>query len=276
VGTDPQSIFAVFSNFPSFSLLPATAIGDIVRAAKRIHPTSKGPWYIFFDEITAIPEWQVGVKAAWDAGVTAEDALLITASSAHDLKRGAERAEEFLSPQGEGVASRLVSQGPALREAFAAYLRVGGFPAAVNDSMSNPQREVSSETLQMLWDAIAGDITRSQRDRTAALKLLQTVGTSLRSPLSWLSAARSMGVDSPHTAKQYTEFLAEIFTLLTVFYWDIGRSSLEPSKQRKLYWLDPLMGAMPRALIPGTRAPDEDGMVECAVAAVCSVRPHKP
>jgi predicted AAA+ superfamily ATPase len=283
--------------------LPATIIGDIVRTAKRIHPESKGPWYIFFDEITAIPDWQIGIKAAWDAGVTSDDALLLTASSAHDLKRGAERlpgrrgkgkdylqlplsfrdyctaahgirfddeslaAEEFLSPQGEDVAARLVSQGPALREAFNTYLRVGGFPAAVNDSMSNPGREVSSETLQMLWDVIAGDITRSQRDRTAALKLLQTVGTSLGSPLSWLSAAQAMGVDSPHTAKQYTEFLAEIFTLLTVFYWDIGRASLEPSKQRKLYWLDPLMGAMPRALIPGTRVPGEDGMVECAVAA---------
>lgn len=176
-------------------------------------------------------------------------------------------AEEFLSPQGESIAARLVSQGVALREAFAGYLRVGGFPAAVNDSMSQPQREVSGETLQMLWDVIAGDITRSQRDRTAALKLLQTTGASLGSPLCWLSAARAMGVDSPHTAKQYAEFLAEIFTLLTVHYWDIGRASLEPSKQRKLDWLDPLMGAMPRALIPGTRMPEEDGMVECAVAS---------
>lgn len=83
------------------------------------------------------------MKAAWDAGVTADDALLLTASSAHDLKRGAERlpgrrgkgkdylqlplsfrdycvaahgirfddeplaAEEFLTARGERVAARL-------------------------------------------------------------------------------------------------------------------------------------------------------------------------
>lgn len=283
--------------------LPPNAIGEIVRAAKRIHPHPDGPWYLFFDEITAIPDWQIGVKAAWDAGLTADDALVLSGSSAHDLKRGAERlpgrrgkgkdylqlplsfrdycvaahgvrfddeplaAEEFLTAYGETVAARLVSQGPALREAFATYLAVGGFPAAINDSLSHPQRAVSIETIQMLWDVIAGDISRSRRDRTAALKLLQAVGASLGSPLSWPGAARGMGVDSPHTAKEYVEFLAEIFTLLTVYYWDIGRASLEPSKQRKLYWLDPLMSAMPRALIPGTLTPGNDGMVEGAVAA---------
>jgi len=50
-----------------------------------------GPWYLFLDEITTIADWQLGVKSAWDAGVTTDDALLLTASSAHDLRRGAER-----------------------------------------------------------------------------------------------------------------------------------------------------------------------------------------
>ena len=280
----------------------ASAIVEAVRAAKRLHPNPKGPWYLFFDEITAIADWQLGVKAAWDSGLTADDALLLTASSAHDLKRGAERlpgrrgqgkdylqlpmsfrdyctamhavhfddepiaAEEFLSARGEGVAARLVSQGAVLREAFAGYLRVGGFPAATNDVLQRPDRTVSSETLHMLWDIISGDISHSQRDRTAALKLLQAVGESLGSPLSWLGASRAMGVASPHTSQDYVEFLSEMFTLLTVFYWDIGAHSLEPRKQRKLYLLDPLLAQIPRALIPVTALPGEDGLVECVVA----------
>jgi predicted AAA+ superfamily ATPase len=76
-----------------------------------------------------------------------------------------------------------------------------------------------------------------------------------------------MDVDSPHTAKQYAEFLAEIFALLTVFYWDIGRNSLEPSKQRKLYLLDPVLTRVTRALIPGSSPPPDDGVVESVVAS---------
>jgi predicted AAA+ superfamily ATPase len=290
--------------YASFDVaLPATVIGDIVRAAKRIHPTPAGPWYIFFDEITALPDWQLGIKSAWDAGITSDDALLLTSSSAHDLKRGAERlpgrrgkgrdylqlpmafrdyciaahairfddepilAEEFLTRHGERVAARLTSQSGALRIAFSQYLRTGGFPAAVNDALDHPARDASAETLQMLWDIIAGDVTRSQRDRTAALKLLQVIGTSLGSPISWLSAARSMGVDSPNTAREYAEYLAETFVLLAVYYWDIGRNSLEPSRQRKLYVVDPILASIPRALIPGTPVPGDDGMIESAVAS---------
>ncbi len=281
----------------------ATIIGELVRAAKRLHPAPKGPWYLFFDEITALPDWQLGVRAAWDAGLTADDALLLTASSAHDLKRGAERlpgrrgrgkdylqlpmsfrdyclalhgvhfddepiaAEDFLTARGEGIAARLVSQGPVLRDAFDGYLRVGGFPTATNDALQGDGRTVSSETLQMLWDVISGDISRSMRDRTAALKLLQAVGESLGSPLSWLAASRAMGVASPHTARDYAEFLAEIFTLLTLYYWDIGDNSLEPNKQRKLYLLDPLFAQVPHALIPVTSLPSTDGLVESVAAA---------
>src|SRR5690606_18199514 len=35
--------------------------GVVVRA-KRIHPDPEGPWYIFLDEVTSIPDWQLGIK----------------------------------------------------------------------------------------------------------------------------------------------------------------------------------------------------------------------
>ena len=33
-----------------------------------------------------MPKWQIGVKVAWDSGVTSEDALLLAASSAHEAQ----------------------------------------------------------------------------------------------------------------------------------------------------------------------------------------------
>jgi uncharacterized protein len=278
-------------------------IAEVVRLAKRIHPRPEGPWHLFFDEITSVPQWQLGVKVAWDSGVTSDDALLLTASSAHDLKRGAERLpgrrgkgrdylqlpisfrdfcmlthgvkfddeplwpEEFLTPKGERTLTRLMSQQQTLSGAFEEYQRVGGFPAAVSDLLTEPTRDVTPETLQSLWSIIAGDVSKSGRDPLAALKLLDSIAVSLGSTLSWQSAARAMGFEAPNTAKEYAEFLAESFALLALYYWDIDRKSLEPNKQRKLYWLDPVLGRIPALLIPGSRVAPTDGLIENVVAA---------
>jgi len=62
--------------------------GVVVRA-KRIHPDPEGPWYIFLDEVTSIPDWQLGIKYLWDVGEIREDLVLCTGSSAR--KMGTER-----------------------------------------------------------------------------------------------------------------------------------------------------------------------------------------
>jgi predicted AAA+ superfamily ATPase len=281
---------------------PPEVILDIIRAAKRLHPEPDGPWYLFLDEITSVPDWQVGIKVAWDSGLTADDSILLTASSAHDLKRGAERlpgrrgkghdylqlpmsfrdfctsahgitfddeplaAEEFLTERGHRATTRLMSQADKLAAAFGRYLLVGGFPAAVGDHVAANSGEVSPETLQALWEIIAGDITKSRRDVLAAVKLVDAIGTALGSTLSWQSATRAMGFETPATAKEYAEFLAESFALLAVYYWDISKRSLEPSKQRKIYWMDLALGQIPRLMIPGARTAPQDGVVENAVA----------
>jgi len=67
------------------------ALYDVVRRAKALHPDAEGPWYLFLDEVTSVPRWQRGVTVAWDQGLTRDDFLLLTGSSAHDVKYGAEQ-----------------------------------------------------------------------------------------------------------------------------------------------------------------------------------------
>lgn len=275
---------------------------DVVRRAKSLHPDPEGSWYLFLDEVTSVPDWQKGVKVAWDQGVTREDFLLLTGSSAHDIKSGAEQLPGrrgngndflhlpmsfrdfclqveglslpgetidiagFLDDDGRKLARRLHLHSSDLERAFRTYLSVGGFPAAIGDYRSSPDRRPQPQTLKTLWTAIAGDIARSGRDQTAAVKLLEEVAVSLGNPLKWASAAKAMGVGSNNTARQYVEFLAESFALLTVFFWDQG-GSLQPRKQRKVYYMDPLLGELAPQMIPGARRAPEDGMVENMVAA---------
>lgn len=279
----------------------AGAIGDVIRLAKRIHPEPEGAWYIFLDEITSVPEWEYDVKRCWDSGLTRDDAIVLTASSARDLRIGTERlpgrrgrgrdflqlpmsfrdfclvqgialpeetitAEEFIEPNGRRLAAELYGAGNQLERAFALYLKVGGFPAAVRDALTSSTQSVDDTTIQIFSSVLSGDLTRMKRDPLSGIKLIQRVCQSLGTPLKWSNAAEAMDVENPATAKEYAELLSEIFILLTIFFWDVGRQSLEPKKQRKIYLIDPLYAEIPRALIPGTQLPKEDGMVENLVA----------
>jgi predicted AAA+ superfamily ATPase len=275
---------------------------DAIRRAKSLHPDPAGPWHLFLDEVTSVPQWQRGVKVAWDQGLTRQDFLLLTGSSAHDLKSGAEQLpgrrgngtdflhlpmsfrdfciqveklplpaettdiEGFLSEEGRTLARRLHLLTSDLLRAFRTYLSVGGFPAAIRDYRSSSDRRPQPETVRMLWTVIAGDIARSGRDQTAAAKLLEEVALALGNPLKWASAARAMGMGSNNTAREYVEYLSDSFALLTVFFWDLSGGALQPSKQRKVYYMDPLLAEIPPGLMPGARRPPEAGMVENAMA----------
>ncbi|HXC25892.1 MAG TPA: ATP-binding protein [Gemmatimonadaceae bacterium] len=286
------------------------AIPEVITAAKQLRRDSQGPWYLFLDEVTSVREWQRGLKYAWDRGMIREDCTLVTGSSAHDVRRGAEQlpgrrgdgddflqlpmsfrdfwlavqpsvqeepqridlpedtviVDEFLTPHGRRVCDALFLRFETLERALLAYQRVGGFPAAVRDYLTQTDEQVSARTLRLVWNAIAGDIAKAGRDATAAVKLLEATGISLGSPLKWVNAADAMGVASQSTAKEYMEYLAESFALLGVYYWDLAGGGLSPRRQRKVYFMDPLFGLIAPALIPGARRPPDDGVAENLVA----------
>lgn len=273
------------------------AIRDVVTRAKELHPDPGGPWYLFLDEITSIPDWQLGIKYLWDLGTTRDDLVVCTGSSARKMgteqlpgRRGNGRdlihlpmsfrafaeavagitlpaetvaVADWLTPRGERLAKQLNLKAAALSDAVARYIDVGGFPAAVSDAMNTGS--ATSATIRMLWDMIAGDIQAAGHDKHAALRLIERVGVGLGSPLAWDALRRDMDVGSHNTAKAYTHLLSEAFILLTVFFWGQG-GGFEPDRQRKLYFLDPLLARLAPTLVPGARRPNEDGLVENVVA----------
>lgn len=274
------------------------AIRDVVMRAKRLHPDPDGPWYIFLDEVTSIADWQLGIKYLWDNGAIRDDLVVCTGSSARKMgaeqlpgRRGNGRdfvhlpmsfrafcqsvlgvalpdhtvtAGEWLTPAGLRLARELNLQGEVLADAADLYVHVGGFPAAVRDHMAHGA--ISDATIRMLWEIIAGDIQESGYDKHSALRLLERVGVGLGSPLAWDALREAMDVGSHNTAKAYTHLLSVSFILLTIFHWAQG-AGFEPARQRKLYFLDPLLAQIAPTLIPGGRRPTNDGLMENVVAA---------
>jgi hypothetical protein len=274
------------------------AIPRLIQHAKAATDFGPGPWYLFLDEVTAIPEWQRGVKFAWDQGLIREDFVLCTGSSARrmgteqlpgrrgegrdflqltvsfrDFCRYVRRIElpestvlinEWISASGAAAARRLNLQQAELSAALDAYMRVGGFPAALRDYVNTGA--VTYTTVAAVWAMIANEVRQAQLDPTAALKLIERVARSLGSPLSWTAAAESMGAASHHTAQSYVKALAESFALLVIHHWDL-HAGFEPRKQRKVYFLDPLFADVHVAAASGSRTASADGMLEGIVAS---------
>lgn len=275
-----------------------TAIVDVIRRARQLHPKPDGPWYLFLDEVTTVPEWQRAVKYTIDAGLAAGDFLFCTGSSARQMgtetlpgRRGDGRdylqlpvsfrdfctlvagiplpadaipLGALLTAEGMQLAREVNLQGAALRRTLAAYRDVGGFPAAVTDYLVTGQ--VSSRTVEMLWAMAAEDVRRAGRDTVGTLKLLERISRSLGSTLSWDAMAEAMDAANAVTARDYVTLLAQSFLLLPVYFWDMADNTLKPQKQRKVYFIDPLFDAVAAQLLPGARRAAVPALVENLVA----------
>lgn len=272
-------------------------IAEVVHRARQLHPAPDGPWYLFLDEVTTMPDWQLGVKYIVDNGPSDQDFILCTGSSARQVSSeqlpgrkgrgrhylqlplsfrdfcvsamGMDLPEQTLTPgqmltsEGVAVLKTLNLATSDLERAWRSYQQVGGFPAAIDDYLRDG--EVHSETVEMLCDIIAGDVLSLGRSDVATLKLLERVGRSLGAPLAWESLAEDMDVTQP-TARAYVELLAESFMLLAVFAWDTSGKGLNARKQRKVYFIDPLLGRAAQQMMPGSRLPGQDAVRENLVA----------
>lgn len=287
------------------------SIWEVVARAKALHPDPNGPWYLFLDEVTSIPDWQMGVKYLWDQGTTRKDLIVCTGSSARQMgaeqlpgRRGdgqdfvqlplsfrafcrdALRMElpsetlevtEIPTERGSAVLREYNLWAAELDDAVTRFLEIGGFPAAVQDAFAGASLAsgpgptgaglgpVQDRTIRMLWDIIAGDIQQFGRDKHSALKLLERVGVSVGAAVAWDSLRQDMDVGSHNTAKEYTHLLSEAFMLLTVFYANTN-GGFEPDRQRKLYFIDPLVARIAPTLMPGARRANADGLIENLVA----------
>ena len=276
-------------------------IVEVVRQAKSMSPRETGPWRIVLDEVSLIPEWQRAVKYLRDQTDAIHDCFILTGSSAADIRRGAERlpgrrgsdpspdrillplsfsqfcsvqgipeharsplgVAGFLDPGSDDVLHEAMRYLPDLARSLDAYLRVGGFPRAIEDYLH--RGEVSEGTVRILWDVLAGDIDRAGFDRLTALALLDHTVRALGSPSSFRDLSTEIGVGSPDTAHRYASVLGDAFALLVVYFWDPGRGRMALRKNKKLYLTDPLFGAIPTLIQPGGPGARAASMVEAVV-----------
>ena len=188
---------------------------------------------------------------------------------------------EIREDAGEALLRDMRPYSPALEAALNRYLRFGGLPASVAEAVGGAY-EPSPEIRRVLRDSLVRELQRRGASVPAALALLERVVRSLGAKVSWSSMAREMdvplgrgsGAPSHTTLRDYIELLASGYFLFIAYFWRSGTQSNEISKDKKVFFADPLLHTIALENSPGL-SPDMPALVENAIGTAL-LRRYEP
>jgi hypothetical protein len=297
-GIDPRRI----CYFAADALSSFNDLINLFQAARMLFPDlGDEPRYFLLDEVTAIPDWQRGVKWVRDNTLAAGDCIVATGSSARDVAAGTTYLagrrgpdvrldrlllpmafpefvrcagfdlpvpqslplDAFYSAEGWRACQEALIHVDTLVEAFEAFLLVGGFPQAVSDFRLTAQ--VSDGFARDLWDVIQADLRILGMSRPEqGLRLLERVATSLTGQLVLRSLGEELDV-SHTTAGAWLDALADAYLVLFLFQESAGVPDVR--RQRKVYPIDPFLTHLPARRARGAYDPEPSRLAEAALAA---------
>lgn len=183
----------------------------------------------------------------------------------------------------DGVAALREARvhAPALERALRRYLTFGGLPAAVVEAAAGAA-EPSDETRRVLYDSLVREVQRAGASVAATHALLERILRSLGSKTSWSQMAREMDVPlrrgsrsfDHRTLRDYIELLAGGYFLFVAYFWRADGGGSDQSKDKKVFFADPLLSTIALDRVPGTRV-DLPALVENAVG-VALYRRYEP
>ncbi|MHB1500015.1 MAG: ATP-binding protein [Candidatus Dormibacteria bacterium] len=183
--------------------------------------------------------------------------------------------EEITSADGQLLMLDMHRHLPDLRLALERYLRFGGLPAAVAEA-SRGLAGPSEATRRVLHDSLLLEIRRKGASVPAADALLERLMRSLGSRVSWQRMAEEMtvplgGKRARHTTatdrrtlQDYIQLLATGYFALVVYCWRQDSGTADLSKDKKVYFGDPLLHTITADRVG--LAPNPHAQVENALA----------
>jgi uncharacterized protein len=187
---------------------------------------------------------------------------------------------ELLTDDGHALLRRMRVHAPALEIALRRYLHFGGLPAAVAEAAAGAHRP-SEQVKRVLYDSLVREVQRRGASVAATHALLERIVRSLGSKVSWSSMAREMDVPlgrgghrSHQTVRDYVELLAAGYFLFLAYFWRSGAQTNEQSRDKKLFFADPLLHAIALDHAPGLSW-NEPALIE-NVVGLALLRRYEP
>ena len=295
-GVDAQRIVY----FAADALSTFTDLINLFQAALHLFPDQRETRYFLIDEVTAIPEWQRGIKWLRDNTPVAGDCIVVTGSSARDIAAGTTHLagrrgpdigldrlllplsfaefircagyelppspqlafETFYTAEGRAACQEALVYIDTLVNAFESFLLVGGFPQAVADFRRTAN--VSDGFARDLWDVMQSDLRQMGMSRPEqGLRLLERIAASLTGPVVLRSLADDLNV-THQTVGTWLDALADAYLVLLLYREKGGVPDMRA--QRKVYPIDPFLARLPARRSPGAYEPDASRLAEAALA----------
>ncbi|MBI4601729.1 MAG: ATP-binding protein [Planctomycetes bacterium] len=209
------------------------ALTPIFKPGARVHR-------IFIDEITAIRDWQKGLKQLLDAGELRRTLVVTTGSKATDLRRGGERLPgrkgrldrtAYLFTPVSYCEFKRVCGGALQEKTLPAYVLSGGSPVAC--AQLAQEGRLPEFVLEMTRDWVYGECAAAGRSRHSLLAIMEYLARHGSSPLSQAGLARETGLANNTVAAGYIELLSDLLCLATAYSWDSSRRMRLPRRPCK-------------------------------------------
>jgi predicted AAA+ superfamily ATPase len=168
---------------------------------------------------------------------------------------------QLVAPTGQEALLDARRHGPALADALDRYLLFGGLPAAVAEAVAGAAQP-SEEVKRVLYDSLVREVQRRGAGIPATHALLERVLRSLGSKTNWSQMAKEMavplgrrgGAASHHTLRDYIELLAGGYFLFIAYFWKANAPTNSLSKDKKVFFADPLLHTIALDHVPGFAA----------------------
>lgn len=265
--TNPLNIFYLTCD----GLKGRHELTEILKVYFQTYNTSKKDMkYIFLDEVTSIEDWQYSIKYLVDIGILDNSLLILTGSSAYDLKSSIERLpgrkgygkdlvylpitfreflkslnveiekkdiEEILSSTEEELKT-LQFKYSFIQEYFLKYVNCGGFPKIIDEFLNTGT--ISELTRKIYKDFVLGDAEKYIKSRTNIIEIFKKIPDIIGRRFSWNSLKEHLNglFESVDTVQKYFGYFGYSFIFSTVFFVDIYKKTIKPKKQKKIYPLD--------------------------------------
>lgn len=203
---------------------------------------------LFIDEITAIENWQKGIKRLLDANELKNILLITTGSKASDLRRGFERLP---GRKGKLARTNYVFTPVSYRDfkekcesffkedTLYAYILSGGSPIGAN-TLANEGR-LPEYITSIISDWIFGEFAATGRSRSHVLAILQSLYRMAGTPIGQAKLARESGLSNNTVAHGYMELFADLMTIIPSFPFDIHKKITLFRKPCKYQFINLLM-----------------------------------
>lgn len=254
-----------------------------------------GTRFLFLDEVTAVADWQTGIKKAYDSGLLRDTFLLATGSSALDLKHGSERlpGRRGHNPQENDLemlpllfrhyienlfpdvklpdawvpglmsfeslyekAQQLTYYDPEIKQAFEGYLMTGGLPLSTNEYLRNDGHSISPEPYFTYLQSVLGDTMKIGKSERYFREIIAAVISKRFEPLDAHLITQMTDVGSHNTIADYLEALEGFYVLRSILQPKTLGSDLPAFKKRKkIYFRDPFFYHVLHAWVNGISDP---------------------